>query len=352
MVLVFHGMLSQQHPTPVTGFFGSVIYAVIEHGWLGVDLFFVLSGFLITGILLDSKSSGTYFRDFWVRRALRILPLVLMVLGIAGLAYRADPLYFLMALFFSVDFAPQFGVIGPVGLGPMWSLAVEEQFYLLWPFLVLWLPRRALIFVAAAIVLSEPIIRILLHGGFWEVPWCRSDGLAIGALAAICVRLPVDVFARLRPISVGIIAALGLALIDWLFHSERMSEALRISEADVLFAVFVLAAYRHSGAWILAPLRSRVAGFIAATSFCAYLVHALLIDEFDAHFPPNDTAIDWHAAAIRTVAVIIVSFIIAAISRRYLELPFMSMRQQSLLADARERIGTLGANGAKSTSAP
>jgi len=120
--------------------------------WPGVDLFFVLSGFLITGILYDSRESERYFRDFYTRRALRIFPLyygffvlVRILKPLLHLVY--SPLFWSNWLYVSNLVRPWWGnpteifwpqvTPTPVVLGALWSLCVEEQFYLVWPLLVL-----------------------------------------------------------------------------------------------------------------------------------------------------------------------------------------------------------------------
>src|ERR1019366_2649455 len=122
------------------------------------DLFFVLSGFLITGILLASKGQPGYFRSFYIRRALRIIPLYYTVLFVlvAAYGYANYAAYWNFALGLSANLSNLIGARIPEGGGPMWSLAVEEQFYLFWPVVVLLLSRRWLYVTAIAIVAFEP----------------------------------------------------------------------------------------------------------------------------------------------------------------------------------------------------
>src|ERR1700675_3186470 len=97
----------------------------------GVDLFFVLSGFLITGILLDSRADPHYFRNFYARRALRILPLYYAVLIVILLCYPNSGRYVLLSFFHLSNISPILGI--SMINGAMWSLSVEEHFYLVWP---------------------------------------------------------------------------------------------------------------------------------------------------------------------------------------------------------------------------
>jgi len=129
---------------------------ITEHGARGVDLFFVLSGFLITGILLDSRFDRYYFRNFYARRALRILPVYYAVLLVILIFYRHSWDYVLLSFFHLSNIAPILGIT--MVNGAMWSLSVEEHYYLLWPLLVRKLQPQSVAVVAAAICIAEPVI--------------------------------------------------------------------------------------------------------------------------------------------------------------------------------------------------
>jgi peptidoglycan/LPS O-acetylase OafA/YrhL len=310
---------------------GAAAYLVAAHGWLGVDLFFVLSGFLITGILLDTRDRVTYFHDFWLRRALRILPLVFTVVTILTVIYRPHWAYVLMSFFFASDIAQLFG-LGNQAMGPLWSLAVEEQFYLIWPFLVLALPRRTLAIVALALVVAEPIARVVVNGPL-DLPWFRVDGLAMGALIAIFARSRY--FSRLtalRSAWAAIGVAFGLLLLDLRLHFS--SYGLRISEADLIFGAAVVSVLALPGAKWSAPLRSRTARFIADTSFCAYLIHVPLLELARYWGAGNTFQNPFLAAAAQAGVAIPLTFALAALSRRYLELPFLRLKDRFAPATA------------------
>lgn len=204
LVLVSHLMLFNDH----TGSrFGDSLSALRGLGWVGVDLFFVLSGFLITGILFDTLKDSHYFRSFYMRRFLRIFPLyygflfLLMILGHWGPGMHFDwngRQYVLLAylqntgIWFRVtDFHP--GIWAD--LDHFWSLAVEEQFYLFWPLLVFLVRgRKRLMALALALSGFALVLRIVLylHGSsplliFMLTP-CRMDSLLLGGLAALVVR--------------------------------------------------------------------------------------------------------------------------------------------------------------------
>jgi peptidoglycan/LPS O-acetylase OafA/YrhL len=134
----------------------------MSFGWAGVDLFFVLSGFLITQILRRTRSESGYWSRFYLRRAARILPPMLLLLTL--FCIFAKHIRWPMVLgygFFSGNIVNVIGW-GHSALAPLWSLAIEEHFYLVWPFLVLTFPRRSLIVLLATILLIEPALRMLV----------------------------------------------------------------------------------------------------------------------------------------------------------------------------------------------
>ena len=146
--------------------FATFVIACGQLSWSGVDLFFVLSGFLIGGILLDARSSPRYFQTFYIRRAYRILPLYFLVIGLSLLPHllaqfsvaRAThttplPLPWLSYATFTQNFWMAYlGVFGPSGMGITWSLAIEEQFYLSIPLLIRNVrPRNLMIFLLMVI---------------------------------------------------------------------------------------------------------------------------------------------------------------------------------------------------------
>lgn len=170
-------------------------------GQTGVDLFFVLSGFLITGILLNAKGTSHFLRNFYVRRALRILPLYyLLVVGYfiadwvsGGFARSFSQTWWYFPYLQNVGMTFWPGKVGEPG--HFWSLGVEEHFYLLWPFLVLACRERRLPLVLLGIIAGSVGCRLALLpfvGGdaiFW-FSLCRMDALALGALLAVLVRRP------------------------------------------------------------------------------------------------------------------------------------------------------------------
>ncbi len=183
----------------------SVVLSLASAGWIGVDLFFVLSGFLITGILYDTREAQNYFRSFYARRALRIFPLYyafLILLYLVAPAFGLTPV-----VGAEVESWPWFFLYASNWLMVLegwqsryvlhfWSLAIEEQFYLVWPLFVFWLPRRALLGLAVAIIPLAALLRFAQATGGQppEVNFLstltRADALAAGAVLALLFRGP------------------------------------------------------------------------------------------------------------------------------------------------------------------
>ena len=182
----------------VVAFHLSIPYT--EMGWAGLFLFFVLSGFLITGILLDTKGREGYFRSFYIRRAFRILPVYYLLLAAAVITTAAFskpisdlPWYLLYGqnmIIAAKHWLPAF----PEWMTHAWTLAVEEQFYILWPLCVFCLSRRALTVTCIAVIALANVSRIFFslatHNAYLveaTLP-CVMDSLALGAFIAILAR--------------------------------------------------------------------------------------------------------------------------------------------------------------------
>lgn len=245
--------------------------SVAAFGWAGVDLFFVLSGFLITGILWEAKGGCHYFRNFYARRTLRIFPLyyAVMVLLLVVLPRLPHPQ------------AARYGAVGgeqvwywtylsnfAIGLrhewhlGSLdvsWSLAIEEQFYLLWPTIVFLLGRRALMGFCAAVVGAAMLTRITLTlAGVHPIALtvltpCRMDALAVGAFLALAVRGPGGITALLP--RTRAVLAVSLLLLAGLFAAQGPKWGV-VRGPGQMFGYSVLAIF-YGGVLLLAVSRPR-----------------------------------------------------------------------------------------------
>ena len=302
------------------------LQGVFGVGWCGVDLFFVLSGFLITGILLDAKGSPTYFKSFYVRRVLRIFPIYYGVLLLVAIGRHIPAIADLFELNgrngITSSLAWMFACVSnfvmayrhsKTAFGPMghfWSLAVEEHFYMVWPTLVFLCTRKQLAIACSGFVVGAFALRCGLaahnHTTYatYLITPCRVDGLALGGLLALMVRSNLDV-KKIRNLAwiVGIfcgIAVIGLGLrggnSGGFSHYGRAMTTLGFSLFAFFFASVMALALSSSpgslGRTILEwpPLRS-----VGRYSFAMYIFHLLFLAIFEVvqhpgNSPPSSTS--------------------------------------------------------------
>jgi peptidoglycan/LPS O-acetylase OafA/YrhL len=225
-----------------------------ELGWAGVDLFFVLSGFLITGILYDAKGTPCYFKNFYARRSLRIFPLYYIALAVVlvmtpllsrlHLLGTANPAWLSI---YATNFVISAKGVGSFGvLDHFWSLAVEEHFYLIWPAVVFALNRKAIMIVAACLCVIAPCLRLSLFNGAPTLPDAaymltpmRMDSLAAGAFIALLVRGPRGMKGLVAPAAViGTLALVAFVALVLLRHSKDSRDAALASIGFTLLWAF------------------------------------------------------------------------------------------------------------------
>lgn len=312
-------------------------------GWIGVRLFFVLSGFLITGILLRGRelarsgvqSVGFTLRQFYARRFLRIFPiyyLVLIILFIFG-AEEIRP-KFLWHLAYLSNF--KFVIDGYFAkwVAHFWTLSVEEQFYLLWPVIVLFTPRKGLVPVLSAAIAVGPVYRLLsqlfdFSGLACEVllPVCL-DTLAAGALLAVLIYEPGAWPRRRRALAligwVGFATYITLTILDYVKLSSVAGFVISTT-AFALGAAGLIghAAFGFSG-WRRSILQFRPLVYVGAISYGLYLYHEIvstLLDDLIA-------AGTLHSGAASLVALKFgLTFLAAAISWKFFERPINNLKR-------------------------
>jgi peptidoglycan/LPS O-acetylase OafA/YrhL len=292
-------VLFSHHLAPIP--IASIRY-VVEMGWVGVDLFFVLSGFLIGGILLDQRRATNYYRVFYLRRFLRIVPLYallvvpgLLILGFGlqshfaghSLANQSVTGLWLCAFFLqNIGFA--FGFYTPAYLGPTWSVAVEEQFYLLLPPLVRNLDAGKLLRILILAIVFAPLLRGILFLMFGDkvietcyvlLP-CRWDSLLLGVVSAIAFRdakFRAWLGGRLRRLQT-LWWLLGAGSIALLFSSAgRLDPKLSIvgyTLIDAWFACTLLLAVTNPPGGLHRFLGLRAFKPVATISYGLYLIQS------------------------------------------------------------------------------
>jgi len=298
--------------------------------WLGVDIFFVLSGFLITGILLDlrSKDLGKYFSHFYSRRARRILPpyvlLLLIATPIFGASWMAHWYLYLGAMNYQLGFhfPPEYGAFSQ-----LWSLGVEEQFYLLWPFAVYFVSEKKLPYLAAGLMVAAPVIRALLvpidtnHWMDYQTMYCRMDCLAMGTLLTFLWRSrhreTLKKYGYLALLPTLFTPVLMLYLAKHYYGYSTMDGTLRGSVVTIEIALVAAAGTviwalggRFTGILTAAPMR-----WLGKISYSFYLIHmsCIMIAQKYIHSV-------WLAAACAAAASIIYS----ALSWHFMESPILN----------------------------
>jgi peptidoglycan/LPS O-acetylase OafA/YrhL len=297
MVLLWHFIGIPAWSTP--GWLPQALFKVFLLGGAGVDLFFVLSGFLITRIIIKrSQSDLRFLLAFYFRRALRILPpYFLLVLlfwivvgaGINNTVFNADtPLW--MHLTFTQNFwLAEHGTYGPDGIGVTWSVAIEEQYYLVFPLLALLLPRKSLPWALFIITFSSIVFRSFI---FTMDPQnnfpadlhtlARLDGLAVGGLIA-CAFSDTRSFAWLRKHNALIMRVMVTMVVLTFFLVKRTSGAQMAyfghTFLTILFGLVIINVLLNLGSsarW-MRILRSKPLLFLGKISYSVYLFHPLVL---------------------------------------------------------------------------
>jgi peptidoglycan/LPS O-acetylase OafA/YrhL len=261
--------------------------------WVGVDAFFVLSGFLITGILLEAKANGgPFFGPFYLRRAIRILPPYCIAIALSAMLFSFDwgRIWYWYA-FFAANIGDSLGRGGGGVLEPLWSLAVEEQFYLLCPLIVYFVPRRLLPRVLIGAVILAPLFRIVMtltsatHFPVYFLTPCRMDLLAAGGLLAMYRTQIEERASEFQRYSFYFGAACALAFVcltvslpsfrtsanSILFNSVGYSLSVGFFTSVL---AYVLVLKRGPVLWLL---RQPELVFLEKISYMMYLVHQIAI---------------------------------------------------------------------------
>lgn len=336
VVVIFHGMaysVNFHWTNPVA----NALFQSTWAGWTGVNLFFVLSGFLITGNLMDSEKRSNYYSRFYIRRALRILPVYIVVLIVLLLTRRIGAAYAGVCIFFMANMPGLFIHGAYTMYSPLWSLAVEEQFYLGWPWIYKRLKRRGLILLCLMLMLICPLLRaaalskILWTGDIFSKTWMIADNLAIGALIAGAIRSPRVTVRMLWRISVplcalsavilGLIISLGIPMKASLFGGSIGYSMIEIFYASVL----VIALIRFQSRRLSRAFNFLV--FLGDISYGLYLFHMLLMNFYDDLFQ-TDYNHSIFAFWMRFLVPNGIAVLIAAVSKSYFENPILRLKHR------------------------
>ena len=290
---------------------GTWLYYGSLWGWAGVNLFFVLSGFLITSILLEAREKPHYFKNFYARRALRIWPVYLLVLAIC---YANAPWFIGLSVWDAVRTAPWwayllflqnlFHIAMPPAIGQTWSLAIEEQYYFVWAPVVRFLRRPWMLALPLTVALIGcPPLR--MHHYAWLTAThtlIHLDGIALGSLMALglcTLRISRRVWL--------VIGVAGMALGVWAAATIAGGTAFLDSALAAAFGGAVLAAIASTGARnpLNAVLRRGPLAFYGRISYGLYMIHIMVFiyfGWFDAKMDAYGIAGNLAVVAFRLVA--------------------------------------------------
>jgi peptidoglycan/LPS O-acetylase OafA/YrhL len=303
LVLLWHSVFNfhfQHHPILQR------VLSLGSIGWSGVDLFFVLSGFLIGGILLDAQESPRYYRTFYVRRAHRILPLYFAVLVPCWLLLKSinvgwvspawsglfdGPVATWTFATFTQNIGMAFaGIFSGGGFAVTWSLAIEEQFYLTLPPIIRNVSRRRLWYLVAGLIVASALLRVILirftpNGAFssYVLMPCRADALGMGVLCALLVREERgrsflnrhrrNLYVMAATMFAGILCVAGNSyelLLNPFF-------GLEYSVLGLFYALLLLIAVSQEDVFVKAVFCNRLMTGLGTIAYGTYLFHRLTI---------------------------------------------------------------------------
>ena len=300
-------------------------------GWMGVDLFFALSGLLITGILLDTKQSAGYFKNFYIRRCLRIWPLYYSLLFFMFVVVRflnpseyhvvvqtSSP-WWVFLLFLQNFLLPiSTNAAGPLGV--TWSLAIEEQFYLVWPVVVRFCSFAQLRRLAVAEICLSPALRyyLSLHRvDLYTNIFCRLDGLMAGALLALLIRSENFVPSKiLKRAWILLLIAAPLAFLTEALHARWIV----FSFTALGSAAFICVAMFSERKWLQTIMTNRFLIYTGTISYGLYLLHKIPIAMVQV------LHLDRHPYLPLPI-IFVMSYFLAALSWNLLEKPFLTLKR-------------------------
>jgi len=308
--------------------------------WSGVDLFFVLSGFLIGRILIFHRSSPAYFKTFYLRRIFRIFPayylvlLIFLIFLLSGIGTRFPWLaesffppwsYFLYLQNFWMAY---FNDDGTQWLSVTWSLAIEEQFYLILPLLIFLIKPKWLPALLVLLIIMAPVCRSVLPGlGAYVLLPARMDALLTGVLIAYYyLNGTIEKFFLNKQKVLILVIAIFFVSLFFIEKVESIGGTFMHSVLALLYGVFlILVLISDKASFLVRSLSTPVMAFMAKISYMVYLTHqlfSLLAHKIILHQNPQVHTI---TDAGVTLAALVVTIGFAALSYKYVEKPILNL---------------------------
>jgi peptidoglycan/LPS O-acetylase OafA/YrhL len=348
LVILCHYIGNAKHAE--LGFWWHRFLSGFTLGWSGVDLFFVLSGFLIGGILLDARTAPHYFRAFYMRRVYRILPIYYVWTLLFGVLVAGDPLFFPGGFPISKDdllrvpvqllFLQNVFIGMPaftwVWFAVTWSLAVEEQFYLLAPPLIRLLSLRNLVAVLGVTILVAPFLRFAFFR-YWSpgtyaatfVMPCRADTLAWGILLALgwrnaAFRNYIQEHGALLRSALLSLAVVLCPLVWWFVHPlNAVTVTIGYTVLAIFYSCLLLVVISQKTGWLAGVMRWKALGALGTISYCVYVIHLTfnhLTHWLVLHAEPQIYNLEGEGV---TLLALVLTLAVASLSWRYFEKPLV-----------------------------
>lgn len=323
----------------------ALYFQIADMGWIGVDLFFVLSGFLITGILLRTKDDKHYFRQFYVRRALRVLPLYYLSIILIPVAF------YLCDASTSIEFAslpywvhlqnwlPMLDIPLERRLGHFWSLGVEEQYYLIWPALILfaarwnYVHRMCLALLGATFAIRAVLAISGSYVAAYSATISRLDGLVVGGLLAYLLYRDGTLATRRRAAGWTLSLCGGFILLVAILGRgfnglEPMVVLLGLLPVALcLGSVLVLALTARPDGGLRLFLKNGALRFVGKISFGVYVFHWPLVVLLLGIWPKGGTGF-WLDQISFLGVVLSGSLAVAWFSYRFFEKPILDLKDR------------------------
>ncbi len=331
MVISFHLLNNSYMASDINQLseFEKLLMKSTSFGWAGVNLFFVISGFLIGTILIKNKTADNYFRVFYFRRILRIMPLYYLFLLIylflerifndntLWLFEKPIPIWHYFVFLQNFSFS-SLGHFGPNSLTPTWSLAIEEQFYLLVPFLIYHLKTKKLLFVSLIFISIAPIFRAYTTNWYMEYNHLigRLDAPFFGIILAVVFN-ENEKYMKIIKSKYTILSIFVLLISIYLLVSKSINHTL-ISFLFFYIILFLISLKNESSISLI--LESKFLLFVGQLSFFIYLFHqlinGLLFYSFGKSSTPNLNSVNDYLIEFSTL---VVTVSLAFLSNRFFE---------------------------------
>jgi peptidoglycan/LPS O-acetylase OafA/YrhL len=316
-------------------------------GWTGVDLFFVLSGYLITKIILENSGSSGFFRSFYVRRGLRIWPIyylsLLALVILNPFLAEPQPLTDLPYYLTYTQNASYYWHREPtpfhVAFRHTWTLALEEQFYIIWPALVMWVGRTRLVQLCLLIVVGAYVARAgLFYGPGYSllILPARCDGFALGGLLAALLFGVERGSKAHRAVMIGSLVALTAAALYLgigVYQSSMVGvlglptppdPAPTLLAVNLVYFGMVGAVVCTQGRLALAPLRLRPLVYLGQISYGIYIYHYMIYWAYDGCGRQFNNGQTWEVNILKIATTLVV----AMISWELIERPILRLKDR------------------------